>query len=135
MTAPKKTILLVDERSARFLLRNLLPEAEYDVIEAGSAKEALKAIGSAPPIDLIVTDYIMPEKTGTGIDLIGRVRRREGKKIPAILHTDESKEWLEPIVERVRGINILEKSRMSKESEAFLNLVQATLGQSTGPRR
>ena len=57
------TILLVeDEAAVRKVLRHMLATLGYAVIEAGCAPEALSvAAGYEGPIDLLLTDVVMPE--------------------------------------------------------------------------
>jgi two-component system cell cycle sensor histidine kinase/response regulator CckA len=62
----RETVLLAeDEDSVRRLARRILEEAGYTVLEAREATEAL-AISEAwdGPIDLLVTDVVMPELNG-----------------------------------------------------------------------
>jgi PAS domain S-box-containing protein len=61
----KGTVLLVDDEVLiRMSTADMLGEAGYDVVEASSAEEALKLFDSGPPIDLLVTDHLMPGMTG-----------------------------------------------------------------------
>jgi two-component system cell cycle sensor histidine kinase/response regulator CckA len=61
-----ETILLVeDEDMVRGLARKILSEAGYKVIEARSGAEALElSRGYAGPIDLLLTDVVMPAFSG-----------------------------------------------------------------------
>jgi two-component system cell cycle sensor histidine kinase/response regulator CckA len=61
-----ETLLLVeDEASVRELLRELLATAGYSVLEASGPAEALQIVQSRPqPIQLLITDVVMPEMTG-----------------------------------------------------------------------
>jgi two-component system cell cycle sensor histidine kinase/response regulator CckA len=61
-----ETLLLVeDEASVRELLRELLETAGYSVLEASRPAEALQIVQSRPqPIQLLITDVVMPEMTG-----------------------------------------------------------------------
>jgi CheY-like chemotaxis protein len=76
---PSATILLVDDDEAlRRLARGLLAEEGFHVIEASNGAEALE-ISSAyeQPIDLLLTDLIMPKLNG--LLLAGRlVQERPG---------------------------------------------------------
>jgi PAS domain S-box-containing protein len=58
-------LLVEDEASVRALLRELLETAGYSVLEASRPAEALRiAQARAEPIQLLVTDVVMPEMTG-----------------------------------------------------------------------
>ena len=77
----RETILLVeDEAGIRALVRKILRRENYNVLEAGSAEEALAMASSAPGrIDLLVTDVKLPAASGR--ELAERIRetgRTEG---------------------------------------------------------
>jgi CheY-like chemotaxis protein len=61
-----QTILLAeDETSLRSVLRSVLRDAGYVVLDAGNGPEALDlAAGHAGPIALLLTDVVMPRMTG-----------------------------------------------------------------------
>jgi PAS domain S-box-containing protein len=63
------TILLVeDEHSLRKLTRNTLQQAGHTVLEAGDASEALEvAKRTESPIDLLLTDVVMPGMSGRAL--------------------------------------------------------------------
>ena len=69
-----ETILLVDDTDlVRRVARDVLSGAGYRVLEAGGADEALQVAGSqASPIDLLVTDVVMPGHNG--LELADRLR-------------------------------------------------------------
>jgi two-component system, cell cycle sensor histidine kinase and response regulator CckA len=65
-TAPQggtETVLLVeDERAVRLLTRKILERAGYRVIDAASGAEGLRAFQDfSGPIDLVLTDVVMPD--------------------------------------------------------------------------
>lgn len=64
-----RTILLVeDENSLRKLTRNTLKQAGHTVLEACDAAEALEvAKKAASPIDLLLTDVVMPGMSGRAL--------------------------------------------------------------------
>jgi len=74
-----ETILLVeDEESVRLLSRTLLERSGYTVIEAEHPTEAFeKASRSRRPIDLLVTDVMLPGESGP--QLFERVRKIQPK--------------------------------------------------------
>jgi PAS domain S-box-containing protein len=71
-----ETILLVeDEAGVRDLLRHVLHDQGYKVLSASSGPEALRVVGQYDgPIDLLLTDVIMPEMRGQQLadELLGR---------------------------------------------------------------
>ena len=69
-----ETILLVeDEESVRLLSRTLLERDGYRVLEAANPLEALATISEhAEPIDLLLTDVMMPGESGP--ELFRRLR-------------------------------------------------------------
>lgn len=75
-TSASATILLVeDEVGVRALARAVLDAAGYSVIEAASPDEALQAIQHLPrPVDLLITDVVMPGMSGPA--LAARVSER-----------------------------------------------------------
>jgi two-component system cell cycle sensor histidine kinase/response regulator CckA len=70
-----KTILLVeDEDMLRGLIRELLEIKGYSVMEASQGVEALELFKSAKvPVDLILTDVVMPHMSGS--ELVERLRK------------------------------------------------------------
>ncbi|MGH8185660.1 MAG: response regulator [Steroidobacteraceae bacterium] len=73
-----ETILLVDDTDmVRRLARDVLSTAGYRVLEAGGADEAIQVAGNQlDPIDLLVTDVVMPGRNG--IELADRLRTSRG---------------------------------------------------------
>jgi CheY-like chemotaxis protein len=60
-----RVLLVDDEHSVRDFLYRLLESAGYEVLEASSGPEALDVYRqSDPPIELLVTDYNMPQMSG-----------------------------------------------------------------------
>lgn len=64
------TVLVVDdERVVRVAIRHVLEKYGYTVLEASNASDALQLVrDQIVPIDLIVTDIVMPGTTG--VDLV-----------------------------------------------------------------
>jgi len=84
-----KTALVVDDSIAmRALLGVALRTAGYTVVEARDGKDALDKL-VAGPVDLIVSDCIMPVMDG--LSFVREVKRRpELRGIPVIMLTTES---------------------------------------------
>jgi len=68
------TVLLVeDDRTVRDQIARALSELGYEVIEARNGVDALTVLESyAAPVDLVLSDIVMPEMSGT--ELAGRLR-------------------------------------------------------------
>jgi two-component system, cell cycle sensor histidine kinase and response regulator CckA len=65
-------VLVVDDQDVvRDVIRLTLEGAGYTVLEAASPLEAIALVRSGPPIDLLVTDVVMPEMDA--FELAGRI--------------------------------------------------------------
>ncbi len=81
-----QTILIVDDEEILLSTEGaILSSYGYRVVSANSAEKALKLLAQkAPPVDLVITDLIMP--TMSGKDLIDRMRS-EFPEVPTICAT------------------------------------------------
>jgi PAS domain S-box-containing protein len=79
--AGAETVLVVDDEGAlRELTRRLLNVRGYNVLTAANAEEALALCEHAPPIDVLLTDVVMPGASGP--ELKGQlVQRRPDLKV------------------------------------------------------
>jgi DNA-binding response OmpR family regulator len=68
-----RILVIDDDIKIREMLKQYLERAEYEVLIAPDGKAALK-LHSANPVDLIITDIVMPEKDG--LETIMELRRR-----------------------------------------------------------
>lgn len=77
-----KTILIVEDDAVfrQSILLPLLAEQGHAVLEAGKAREA-EALLDANPVDLLIVDGLLPDRTG--MDFIASLRER-GVQIPII---------------------------------------------------
>ncbi len=84
MPQDKTVILCVDDEENPLTLRKLVLEnAGYDVVTATSAVQAL-GIVSSRPIDLVLSDYLMPGSSGTEL---AREIKAGWPSLPVILHS------------------------------------------------
>jgi DNA-binding NtrC family response regulator len=80
-----KTILIVDDQSVQLkTLRRGLRTRGYQVVEAMNGKQALDHLGKNKAIDMVLTDYAMPEMNG--IELLQMIRKTN-KTLPVIMMT------------------------------------------------
>lgn len=89
----KGTILIVDdEPEIRQLLRILLKNKQYTVLEAANGKDAVKMVKERPELDLIIMDIMMPELSG--VEACRQIR--ELSRAPVLFltarNTEEDKE-------------------------------------------
>jgi DNA-binding response OmpR family regulator len=69
-----RILLIEDDPSVRSFMRRALERAGHDVREAADGRAGLEQL-SGPPVDLVITDLIMPNMEG--IEFILRLRRRD----------------------------------------------------------
>jgi DNA-binding NtrC family response regulator len=80
-----KTILIVDDQNVQLkTLRRGLRTRGYQVVEAINGKQALDHLGKDETIDIVLTDYAMPEMNG--IELLQKIRETN-KTIPIVIMT------------------------------------------------
>jgi CheY-like chemotaxis protein len=77
---PYKILTIDDDPDILEALRTLLEAKGYEVIQAESAEEGLKALKATPP-DLVIVDLMM-EEVDAGTSFVTRVRALGGKRIP-----------------------------------------------------
>jgi len=103
------TVLVIDdEEMVRATLRLALEAAGHRVLEAGNGRDGLRLLESNP-VDVTITDIIMPEKEG--IETIIEIRRRQPEaKIIAISGGSRSQDidFLR-IAERLGAVHSLAK--------------------------
>lgn len=101
----KKTILLVeDEDQVRMLLQRVLGKRDYNVVVAGDGREGLeKGREIIGDIDLVVSDLIMPEMSGT--ELLRELRTLRAD-LPCLYMTGYSKEDID---EPLDGADLIQK--------------------------
>lgn len=88
------TILVVDDaRSARSGLVEILSRQNFRVLEAHSGKQALEILEAEETIDLVVTDYHMPDMDG--YELTRRIRETRSSEEMRIVGVSSSNDrWL-----------------------------------------
>jgi DNA-binding NtrC family response regulator len=85
MDKDKKTILLVeDDEGNRRIIAEILEDLGCRVIAEAGGPSALSTIRGGIDIDLVITDYRMPDMSG--LDLVWELRR-ELPKVPVIMMT------------------------------------------------
>jgi len=87
-----KTIMLVDDAVTVLLaVSSILAKAGYVVIQANTAADGLTRLRAGPSIDLLITDFNMPDMDD--IDFIKEVRKLPDHKfMPILFLTTESQQ-------------------------------------------
>jgi DNA-binding response OmpR family regulator len=125
MNGTAARILVVDdEADIRMLLRDLLERAGFEVDEAPTGREALRALAAAPPA-LVLLDVSMPELDG--YQTLERIR--DLSDVPVIMLTARAQE-----LEKVRGLSAGADDYVAKPfgRQELLARVQALLRRSGG---
>ncbi|XP_072968377.1 two-component response regulator ORR3-like [Typha angustifolia] len=83
-------VLAVDDSSVdRAVIARLLRSSKYRVTAVDSAKRALELLGLETSVNMIFTDYCMPEMSG--YDLLKRVKESsEFREIPVVIMSSEN---------------------------------------------
>ncbi|HET89198.1 MAG TPA: hybrid sensor histidine kinase/response regulator [Chloroflexi bacterium] len=115
----RRRILVVDDSiTTRTLEKNILEAAGYDVQLATDGQEALNAIATGGPPDLVVSDVVMPRLDGFG--LTQRIREDSRlAEIPVILVTS-----LDSPEDKARGIEVGADAYITKSSFDQNNLLE-----------
>jgi len=120
MNAMKKTILVIDDvEQIRKLLNKILKGSGYRVVAASNGDEGLRILEETP-IDLVITDMVMPEKMG--MDVIMEIKEKYPQtKVIAISGGGDFGPELELDLARLLGVKTLQKPFTQEE---ILDLVK-----------
>jgi signal transduction histidine kinase/CheY-like chemotaxis protein len=64
---PRRILLVEDQATLRSLMCELLAAQGHELVEARNGLEAIDAVASSGPVDLIVTDVVMPQLDGPSL--------------------------------------------------------------------
>src|SRR6187455_2176288 len=86
----KKTILVVDDfASIRDFVCETLQRKGYDTLGAANGNQAYELLADKPQVNLVLTDYNMPDCTG--FELLKKIKANPSvAKVPVIFLTTES---------------------------------------------
>jgi CheY-like chemotaxis protein len=94
-SAPKRVLLVEDDRSVRRYLEVTLQRAGYEVITASDGLEAMK-LALASPVDVVLTDAVMPHMSGQEFARFMRTTPKLSQ-VPIVLLTgQENKQAMAP---------------------------------------
>ena len=82
-------LVVDDSRAIRMVLSRILRELGFQVLEAGNGSQALEALGSGPPADLVMADWNMPVMDG--LELLQNIRASPVfGSVPVVMVTTEA---------------------------------------------
>jgi CheY-like chemotaxis protein len=86
----KKTILVVDDfASIRDFVCDTLQRKGYETLGAANGNQAYQLLSNRPEVNLVLTDYSMPECTG--FELLKKIKANpEIARVPVVFLTTES---------------------------------------------
>jgi len=91
----ERILLVEDEPGPRLVAVRVLRDHGYHVMEAGNAADARRGFQESPPVDLVISDVVLPD--GNGVELVLAFREtRPG--LPVVMmsgYADERARWPE----------------------------------------
>ena len=82
-------LVLDDSRAMRMILRRIMVEAGFDVVEAGDGQQALDVVASGPVPDVALIDWNMPVMNG--LEFVMAVRaNKDYRHMTLMMVTTES---------------------------------------------
>jgi len=82
-------LVIDDSRAMRMILRRILIEAGFEVVEAADGQQALDAVNAGPIPDLALIDWNMPVMNG--LEFVTAVRKQPGcRRMALMMVTTES---------------------------------------------
>ncbi len=123
---PKKIILCVDDNEQELsVLKFMLSTNGYRVVSTSNAHDAI-GIFSEIPVDLVLSDFSMPQMNG---DLLVKRLKQIASHIPMILLGDPSK-----MADSLHGADaLLAKKNLS--SQELLERIKVMSARKRGPRK
>jgi len=124
LLSPVKPRILVidDDASSRYLIRNVLAECDCELFEATDGSEGLRMVEECKPA-LVVLDLVMDGMNGFEVlETLRRDAKTEG--LPVVIHTSKSLES-EHYERLTSAIDIIPKSIMSSRELAIVRFSQA----------
>ena len=121
-----RVLLVEDHEDSRLVLAQCLIVEGAAVIGVASARDALRALDEQP-VDVVITDYAMPDHTG--LWLLERILERS-QPLPVIVLTG----YMDTDVAQLRRSPFARVLRKPIEPEALCEVITAALREARGSR-
>lgn len=127
--ANHKILVIDDSRVIRNMVRDMLPQGNFEVLEAKDGIEGLNAIRQDKP-NLIMLDFLLPRMSGW--EVFQHIQEQpELQKIPLVLMSGRREEVTEKISEPFEFFEFIEKPFEQKE---LIEAIKAAMAKSKLPR-
>jgi two-component system, chemotaxis family, chemotaxis protein CheY len=84
-----RALVLDDSRAMRTILRAILSEVGFEVLEAATVRDAVTVLGQGPEFDLALVDWNLPDVEG--IEFVRQVRaQRKFDRVKLMMVTTET---------------------------------------------
>lgn len=87
-TRPRRILVVDDEANVLSALRRALRRDGYEVFVADSGAAGLEELKRSSPIDMIISDHLMPDQTGLEFLKLARDRHPDAVRIMLTGHAD-----------------------------------------------
>ncbi|HVQ12991.1 MAG TPA: ATP-binding protein, partial [Vicinamibacterales bacterium] len=113
-----------DEEAARFIIREMLNDKHFEIIEADSGQEALRRLDETRP-DVVLLDLRLTDMTG--FDVYDRLRRTSaGARVPVVMVT--SQRLTDNDRRRIGDTAVIPKDKLTRD--ALVSAINAAVGSS-----
>ncbi|PSN20413.1 two-component system response regulator [filamentous cyanobacterium CCP5] len=127
--AGHKILVIDDSRVIRMRVRDMLPQGNFEVIEAQDGVEGMDAILQQRP-NLIMLDFLLPRKSGW--EVFQEIQAQPAlQKIPLVLMSGRKEEVTEKITEPFEYFEFIQKPFEQKE---LIEAIKAAMAKARKPR-
>jgi two-component system response regulator len=128
--ASHKILVIDDSRVIRMRVRDMLPQGNFDVIEAKDGVEGMEAIRSQKP-NLIMLDFLLPRMSGW--EVFQEIQAQPDlQRIPLVLMSGRREEVTEKIQEPFEYFEFIQKPFEQKE---LIEAIKGAMTKARKPRR
>ncbi len=128
--ASHKILVIDDSRVIRMRVRDMLPQGNFDVIEAKDGVEGMEAIRNQKP-NLIMLDFLLPRMSGW--DVFQEIQAQPDlQRIPLVLMSGRREEVTEKIQEPFEYFEFIQKPFEQKE---LIEAIKGAMAKARKPRR
>jgi len=128
--ASHKILVIDDSRVIRMRVRDMLPQGNFEIIEAKDGVEGMEAIRAQQP-NLIMLDFLLPRMSGWEVFQAIQASP-ELQRIPLVLMSGRKEEVTEKMSEPFEYFEFIQKPFEQKE---LIEAVKAAMVKARKPRR